>query len=344
VSDNHFNEGGSLRVDDETIHNLTVTVTAGSSLDSLTVNGGNGNDTVTLGANVLLYDTLTVTVGNGTNVVSLAKGAVIEGSFFVTAGQGKNTVTLTSATVGQQSNSFADLEFGTGADAVNLTNSAVNNALYIEGGTVSLAFNNAQVGGEVQAGGNAMTAVVDGNSTIAGDVKLSTVSGADAITLGPATIGGGLTVGTGTSTGSITVTNATINTSTFISGTGKQTITINGSTLYSPDIDYGGAPIIDPITIVMNNDQFPTGLIIATGNGTASITITGSSIGQPGSAVIIQTGYSDATVVLGVKGAPVIFNVGGARFEGGPGDNTLTLTYAEFPAGPPIISNFNVVS
>ena len=104
-------------------------------------------------------------------------------------------------------------------------------------------------------------------------------------------------------------------------------------------LDYQAAPANHSAEIRLTKTTVKRALAITTGAGNDSITLHGDTIGQasPSAVTTINTGGGNDTVDL--DSSTFYSN---ARFDGGPGTNSLHKRGAQFLGLSPVIVNFEI--
>jgi hypothetical protein len=176
----------------------TVTVNPTRSVDNLTINTGDGNDTATVNTNVV--KSLTLNAGNGTNSVTIT--ATAAKTVTITTGTGNDTITATST-----GSDDVTINTGDGNDAVTVNTNAAN-SLTVNAGN----------------GNNTVMATATAATTV------SVTSGTGDDTIGVTSTGSdNLTINAGNGTNSVNVTANTAKVVDVVTGDGNDTVVFNAT-------------------------------------------------------------------------------------------------------------------
>lgn len=269
----------------------------------------------------------------------------------VAGGTGNDTVVLTNTQLGYFGPGSLNLYLGGGTDKVQLPGlSTIKGGVWIASPNGSLDLQNltnAKIQGNLDVRARQVTKLVCSQSNVGGWLWVATdptntATGADSITIDSCGIGGDLKVQTGTNYQYLNVNATTVSGNVDVSGDRSDTFIATGSTFQGGlVVDFSTAPSICSATIQLTQTTVKQALNITTGAGDDTVTLKGDPIGQanPNAVATINTGGGNDSVDL--SGSTFSCN---ARFDGGPGTDTLHKGGARFLALPPVILDFEKVS
>jgi hypothetical protein len=318
-----INEAGSTASVDATIDAATDQINIGRYLSII---GGDGNNTVTVGSFVTIGQNFGISFGSGHDSVSMYSFAdTVEGNLFQ-SGTGSETVSIGSGLVVGGFLRFQETGAASALDA-SIDGASVGRFLSLAagGGNCAIAVTNTEVGtvtpdnlGMSLGAGNATVALA--GDTVAGRV-FANGAGADSIAISNTTTGQGLNINLSGATGSCMVTlqaDVFAGAVSVATGTGADTIRISDS-------------VLDGATTISSGSGADIIILEGTADNMAS-----DFFGP----VSVAMGGAGGTLTLGADSAdPAIF-FAGASFSGGflTTTNTLTRTAADSLAGPPVVT------
>jgi hypothetical protein len=259
---------------------------------------------------------------------------------------------LTNTTLGSFNPSYLDLNLGGGTDTVQLSDLSVNgNGQVLSAtGSLKLDLTNALFQGYLKIGAGAVSTRIS-NSRFGGWLWVNTGQstgvqvGPDCITIDSCEIGGFLRAQTTTNHQLLIVNATTVGGDVDVHGCQQ------GATFIATGSIFQGGMVVNYLGVIGTANPPPDGsdyiqltqttvkgaLNITTGTGNDTIILHDDSIGQasPFAVTTINTGGGNDTVDL--SGSTFYCH---ARFDGGPGTDTLHKGGARFLASPPILLNF----
>ncbi|KMO27185.1 beta strand repeat-containing protein, partial [Methylobacterium aquaticum] len=320
-------KAGSLSID---AGDGTNTVTLDGDItvvDAAQITTGGDDDTVTLTGTVKA-GSLAIMAGEGTNRVALDGGFTVAGELAVVTGGGRDSITLTGM-YGSVSGGVAGLgslriDAGGGSNTVSLTGEyAINGSARITTGgsddTISLTGRYTAASMTIDAGEGVNTVDIDADLAVAGALAVRTGSDADAITVAGAVKAGSMEV-----------------TASSGSGDGRNTITLVSVTTVAGALTIQGGSGIDTLTdttlvagAVRTSAIVTAGSVaIALGDGTNGVTL--ASRWTASGAFTLETGadadtITDAVSANGAVLQKATIQAGSIAIRAGAGDTVITL-------------------
>jgi hypothetical protein len=350
VENNKFNLDplrGGFSVADTSASAARVTIDPGTVLgDAFDVTTGAGNAKVSVGAGVEVFGDSLLRLGGAANTVSFT-GAVVDGALTVFAAAGGNTVTLTNTKLGEINTGSLDISLGGGNNTVKLPGLSIKGSGVVKStnGSLSLGVKNATIVGYLEIDAANVSAQVSG-CTLSAWLKFATGAtngafGTDSIEIDTSQIGGNFTAQTTSNFLSVNVKSSTsVSGNCSVSGGYGGWFPANGLTVQGAlDADFEDSS--NPTTVTLTDTTVKGVLTITTGTGNDTVTLSDAYIGQASSGGVAQilTGSGNDKVDLGSS----IFYCK-AKFDGGPGTDSLHKSSARFLKPPPTVLNFETVT
>jgi uncharacterized protein YaiE (UPF0345 family) len=299
--------------------------------NSITIMGGNGNDTVEFEAQgaaaYRIPGNLTINLGNGNDTVTSKGAFTVNGSANINVGNGSDTIDFSN-------NAATDSTTVNGSLTVNML--AGNDTLTANTGAFTVnGFTTINGGNDIQLKATGATTAVTGASVLLNSVTINSTAGetfANSLETAEETLLRGNLVfisGSFTDTvgidGSTILGNATLNLGQGGSAATKQTVTLSAT---NPTTVNGNLTVIsgngvDEITFDTAAGTTINGSVtLNLGNGNNNIVLGGDGTSVIGGALTILTGTGDDTVAIGAAGDAFTIN-GSASINLG---NSITTT------------------
>ncbi len=261
-----------------TVNSVKYTDFALSSITSIQIKMGNGNNTVGVNG-VSVPNAINTEFGTGVNTLNAANDTTGQFNVWTTTAAGSDTYNVTNLNAG-----ISAYRGGTGKDSISVTSTAPGNTI----GTLNI--NTPGTGNDVVTVGGYTSTIAgrsglgqliittgDGNDSIGvtgssmSSMTIAAGNGANVVNVASPSIVNAANITAGNGTNKITFDNSAFGSSKILAGTGANTIDVSGNSItknlgLSVTAGVVGTPNIQTVTV--NNNAIPTGpMTITLGDG-----------------------------------------------------------------------------